>query len=552
MRTVAALQADLEVTPIGTRSRLGDEIRGRTILRRTVEQASLANFIDCVYVLCPAAQIERCASLLAGTNSMVRPYDGKAAPWHTLVQTARKWSLNGWRGGIGGTTTFDEYTDCQLLSALLATEKADAVLSMPPAAPLFDPDLADRMVAHRREAGEEIRLVFTQAPPGLSGLLLDAGLVEELAHKNRPISWAFRYHPDSPQKDLIFQPCCYEAPREVRHASGRLIADTDRAMHAIAAILDRFESPDSTAIGQWLISRRATWVEPLPCEVEIELTTDDPYPDTLLRPRGSRVGKRGPIEPGPLERAMVEVSRYDDALVVLGGFGDPLRHPQFRSILERIRANLEIGQGLYGLALRTSAVDLGDEHIDALVSCGVDVVEVALDAWTPERYARLQSPNDLEAADLEAVLARLDRLGQARNDRPSVRPLVVPHFTKSRDNVHELDDFYDGWLRRLGAATIHGYSHFAGQLEDRSVISMSPPSRIGCRRITSRCMILADGRVTLCDQDFKGLHTVGSIKDQTLEEIWRGKCFTHVRCAHQAIRFDPTILCQTCEDWHRP
>jgi len=44
------------------------------------------------------------------------------------VQTARKWSLDGWRGGIGGTTHFDEFTDARVISGLLRSERADLVL----------------------------------------------------------------------------------------------------------------------------------------------------------------------------------------------------------------------------------------------------------------------------------------------------------------------------------------------------------------------------------------------------------------------------------------
>ena len=38
MKVIAALQVDLETTPIGTRSRLADDIGGTPILRRTVER----------------------------------------------------------------------------------------------------------------------------------------------------------------------------------------------------------------------------------------------------------------------------------------------------------------------------------------------------------------------------------------------------------------------------------------------------------------------------------------------------------------------------------
>ena len=258
------------------------------------------------------------------------------------------------------------------------------------------------------------------------------------------------------------------------------------------------------------------------------------------------------MESALVEQVISEVSRYDDALVVLGGFGDPLRHPRFTTILEAVCQNRGVGRGVYGLAVRTNAVDLTDDLIEALVTCEVDVLNVTLDAWTADLYRRLQSPNDPDAANLETVLARLDRLAEVRQSHTSVRPIVVPEMAKARENVHELDDFHDGWLRRIGAVTISGASHYAGQLEDHRVIRMTPPTRFGCRRIGSRCLVLADGRVAVCDQDFRGQHTVGRIGEESLAEIWQGGAFDHVRRAHQNERYDPMPLCPACEEWYRP
>jgi spiro-SPASM protein len=423
---------------------------------------------------------------------------------------------------------------------------------VPAAAPLIDPSLIDAMIDHHHDTKHESRLTFTQAPPGLTGIVMDAALARELAEKIIPIGWVLSYKPDHPQKDLIFQPCCFEIPAELRHTVGRLTADTDRSMERLAALLAAYDEPDPVTIGRWLDRRELETVESLPREVEIELGTDDPYPQALLLPRGSRVPKRGPVDPAIVERIVKEITRYDDALVILGGFGDPLRHPQFAAILQRIRSIEHSGHSLYGLAVRTNAADLTQAHIEAMVECGVDILEVTLDAWTPERYRRLQSPGDPATADLNDVLRRLDRLTEHRQRRETVKPILLPSLTKARDNVHELDDFHDGWLRRVGAVAIHGFSHYGRRFEDRSVISMAPKPRTACRRLRSRCVVLADGRVTLCDQDIDGQHAVGRIGDRSLEELWRSDSFECVREAHRQGHFDVNPLCAACDEWHRP
>jgi hypothetical protein len=464
----------------------------------------------------------------------------------------RKWSLDGWRGGLGGTTSFDEYTNAAAIAHILASARADAVLSVPPAAPVFDPSLADRMLKHHQETKNDSRLTFTQAPPGVTGVVLDTALVKELARDGIPLGWVFSYKPDAPQRDLAFQPCCFDIPLELRYAAGRLVGDTDRSMERLAACLDSPEPLDATGLGRWLSDWEQRTTERLPHEVELELTTLDPYPNSMLRLRGHRIDQRGPIDPVVVARIVSEITQYDDALLVLGGFGDPRHHPQFREITAAIRAASRTDRPLFGLAVRTAAVDLTDEDIDTLITEAVDVLDVTLDAWTPELYARLQSPQAPAAADLAAVRQRLDRLAQAQQQRQSCAPIIVPEMAKTRDNVHELDDFHDGWLRRTGAVLISGPSHCAGQHEDRSVMNMAPSPRTPCRRIRSRCMVLANGQVTMCDRDANGRHALGHLGDQSLEAIWAGSTFSEVREAHRRGRFDIHALCAACDDWHRP
>lgn len=550
MRIVAALQADLEVTHLGTRSRLADELRGVPVLRRTVERLALVSSLDAVYVLAPTPQRDRCRRILEGTRAKILDHTPGPSPWSSLVRSARKWSLDSWRGGIGGATSFDEYCDCRLLKGLLERVNADAVMVVPAAAALLDPDLTEKMIRHRREAEEEVRLVFTPVPPGLTGILLDADLIRELAGSNLPVGWLFGYQPNAPRKDLIFQPSCMEAPPSLRFVSGRLIADTDRSMRRLADLLAAHPSLAADEIGAWLENEESKATSPTPREVEIELTTDDPFPNAVLHPRGDRVPQRGPLDIGVVQDIATDLIAVDDSLVVLGGFGDPLRHPNFREVLRSLRP--ESTDGVFGLCIRTRAVDLSDEHIEAILDARVDVLNVILDAWSPELFAKLAAPTNPESASLEQVLARIDRLTKQREQRGVSTPLIVPEFTKSRLNVHEMDDFFDGWLRRLGVASIVGHSHRAAQFPDLALLNMAPSPREYCRRIQSRCLVLADGKVIACDQDLRAAHPVGDLRSETLTQVWTAPNCTDLRVAHHSLDLAALPLCTGCNDWHRP
>jgi hypothetical protein len=115
-----------------------------------------------------------------------------------------------------------------------------------------------------------------------------------------------------------------------------------------------------------------------------------------------------------------------------------------------------------------------------------------------------------------------------------------------------MDAFYDHWLRRTGTGVVLGASHFAGQWPDRAVMSMSPPTRFPCARLFHRAMVLADGRVTVCDQDFRGEHAVGSLTANSLGDLWIGDRIREIRQSHVDGGYNGMVLCGRCEEWHRP
>ncbi|MBZ5631128.1 MAG: radical SAM protein [Acidobacteriia bacterium] len=336
------------------------------------------------------------------------------------------------------------------------------------------------------------------------------------------------------------KPCCYRPPAEVIEARGRLLCDTQRGFERVRDLLEAGgEAWDTARIARWLSERERGHVETVPEEIEIELTTEDPLSDgSLLRPRGAEVGARGPVDMAVIRSMAAAIEPYDDVRVVLAGFGEPCCHPQFAEICRILR-----GSSAAAIAVRTSAV-LDDPAIEAaLFDTPVDVVEVTLDAVTRETYRRVHG-----ADRFDEVVARLDRWLDQRTRRRSVLPLVIPSFIKANETLHEMEEFLDRWQRRLGMALITGYSHCAGQRERRAVTSMAPPQRGICRRVFRRAMVLADGRLTTCDEDFAARQVVGAVGEMPFSSLWQAPRFVEIRSHPRPDQ----PLCPACDEWHRP
>lgn len=546
MKVIAALYADFAGSSLGTSSRLDKPIHGVPVLRRTVQRLARANRPTSVHVGCPRRFQSQCAELIEGTGAVLHVMEVAPPPWQNLVQPARTWSLNGWRGGIGGTTHFDEFVDARWLAPLMQQVDADAAVIVHPGAALVDPHLTDRMVEHLKQSEETSRLVFAQSPPGLTGLALGRSIVEELAERQTPIGWVFSFKPDAPTKDLITQPPCLEVPGAVRYASGRLVSDTRRGFERLERVLSKHDDPSAEQASEVLLEEQGRRLDDVPTEIEIELTTDDPFPDRLLHPRGEACGTRGPIPLSMIEAIATELGAYDDSLAVLAGFGDPLRYERLRDCLEVLRPKV------YGLAVRTAGVDLTEAGFQMLVETGVDVLQIVLDAHTAPTHAHVHGKPVTPVSDFDTLTALINRTNEIRESMRSIRPILVPTMTKAAENLEELDAFHDDWLRRVGSVCIDGASTYGSLWTDHRVTSVAPPQRTPCSRIWTRCVALADGQVISCDQDFQGRQPIGDLRRQSLADIWRSMPADRLRQCHTDGSYMSLPICAGCDEWHRP
>jgi spiro-SPASM protein len=547
VKTIAVMDANVKVGPLGMRSRLGDDLCGKPVLHRTIERFQAAKVEADLFLATHADQANAVGDLAGDFDVKVETHDGGIPPWNRLMQIGRKWAIDSWRGGIAGMQAMDERLHPAVLAALAQRESADAVVFIPADAVLLDPYMLREMHSYFEGVMAESRLVFAEAPPGLTAWFFKTDFLAELASAACPAGALMAYNPDKPEMDIVVKPCCYKVPPTVASTSGRLLADTRRGFELCEALIEAGEAKfddgnRATQVCRWLQHRSQHENSPLPRELEIELTTEDQLSGTLLRPRGTALGRSGQIDVELVRRLAIQMSEYDDSIIVLGGFGEPLLHPEFDRIVAACRE-----ADIFGLAVRTNALAMDDAAIDAMMNHKVDVVNVLLDAVSAEGYEAVHGVDGFAQA-----VGRVQRLSALRIERQHVEPIVLPEIVKANETFEAIEAFYDQWIRSDGGAVIRGYSDRAGQLADRQVMRMAPPVRTACRQIGHRATVLADGRMVVCDQDFRGMHAVGHAGESPLSSLWLGSRMEQIRQGHQAGEFGVMPLCSSCGDWHRP
>ncbi|MBK8915737.1 MAG: radical SAM protein [Phycisphaerales bacterium] len=544
MRITGLMFADFDRSALGGPSALTERIGARTVLAHALRRYARVEGLAGRHVVVSPRYAAALQKILHESGEADRFTVVEAElhrPRAALFASARKWGMGSWRGGLLGATYFDEFVTASAVLERIRTIGADGALCLDGAMPVLDPALAGAMVRHMESAPSDTPLVFTQAPPGLAGVVLHREFIEEFTRLDLPVGLRLAYRPEFPLGDPINRSLCLPIDARVARTRARFTGDTHAGRGMLADLFGEIgETADAAQLCSALARGGFHDAAELPTEVEIELTTEDPLPETTLRPRGGRVPQRGPVAESAVLRVAQELGTQDDRLVVLGGHGDPLRHPRFREICRGIRA-----AGVLGLAVVTPLVDLDDADIAAMIEARVDVLSVLLDADSRDTYSRV---HQRDAFDV--VLRSIARVEQARQSHRSPQPLIIPHLTRNAATIGEMESFFDRWIRETGGASIGGFSRYGGTLPPDSLLATTPPIRSACRRLDSRATLLADGVAVACSEDAVGRVSIGNWQNSSLREFWAGADRQNLRSVHAAGTQLP-VTCAGCSEWHR-
>lgn len=461
---------------------------------------------------------------------------------HAARTSARKWSPTAWRGGIGGATIYDEPLALGATTAAAQGCDADAVLIVGPDWPLIDPELCDALIERQRTNPEALRLVFTQAAPGLAGAIASTDLLGELAPKDASLGALLDYNPQVPQGDPIGKDPCVQVDPALRDAGVRFTYDALRWRRLLRAIEAdagaQVDTIDALSTAKLTAAHRASVHDPVPQQVRIEINTDRAATGPIT-PQHHTTVQRSPMQIDLARRIFDQLTIEPDVAVTIGGVGDPLLHPDFAGIVTAAHE-----AGIDGIHVESDLL-VDRSAVESLTELPVDVVSVRLNADSPHTYRALMGTDGFEQ-----VLGHIEwLLNNRRKEDGRGLPWIVPRLAKTMANVAELETFMDRWTHYCGHAVIESPTTACGTLPNLSVLDMAPPRRRPCRQLARRMTITADGRVPLCDQDLQVSTSIADLHHVAADDAWRA--LDAPRASHATGTLDE-LPCAGCTEWHRP
>lgn len=222
--------------------------------------------------------------------------------------------------------------------------------------------------------------------------------------------------------------------------------------------------------------------------------------------------------------------------------GEPLIHPDGYEMIEYAVRN----SGVY-VTLTTNGTIMNEKRTQKLLASGINMIDISIDAFSPEVYARIRVNGDLNVT--RENVRRL--IGWRREGKAAAK--VVVSFVEQPQNRHEVEDFKSYWTDQGADQVVVRRLHSAaGAVIDIAKIMRSDQAKSArrpCLYPWERVVLNPRGFLAFCPADWTHGSTLVDFRGTTIRDTWTGPLYQALRQAHLTNRFEKHGFCGQCPDW---
>lgn len=251
------------------------------------------------------------------------------------------------------------------------------------------------------------------------------------------------------------------------------------------------------------------------------------------------------LEP-ELNRKMVdEVRQHGQGLTEYIRYtseGEPLIHPEGYEMIEYAIRN----SGVY-VTLTTNGTIMNEKRTRRLLDSGVHMIDISIDAFKPETYAKIRVNGDLEVTRSN-VLRLLSWIREG-----GLKTKVVVSFVEHPHNAAEAADFERYW-KEQGAdyvviRRLHSAAGAVVRVADLMRKEQADEKRRPCVYPWERIVLNPRGFLSFCPADWTHGSSIVDYRTTTIREVWQGEFYRALRLAHLDNDFSRHAFCGQCPDW---
>jgi pyruvate-formate lyase-activating enzyme len=199
------------------------------------------------------------------------------------------------------------------------------------------------------------------------------------------------------------------------------------------------------------------------------------------------------------------------------------------------------------VTLTTNGTLLDADRINRLIETGVHLVDISLDAFRPETYARIRVGGDLEITR-ENVRRLIER---ARVSSAATK--VVVSFIEQPENAEEIPEFERFWrvegAHQVVVRRLHTNACSTTRLVPLLAQCRHAEKRRPCLYPWERILLIPSGHLAFCPGDWVDGSLLTDYATTTIRETWQSDAYRRLREAHLTNIFSVHKFCAQCPDW---
>lgn len=222
--------------------------------------------------------------------------------------------------------------------------------------------------------------------------------------------------------------------------------------------------------------------------------------------------------------------------------GEPLVHPEGYNMIESAVKY----SGVY-VTLTTNGKIMNEKRTQCLLEAGVHMIDISIDAFTPETYAKIRVKGNLDVTR-ENVLRLIRWIRESKSSSK-----VVVSFVEQPQNTAEAADFERYWKDQgVNSVVIRRLHTCSGAVKDLTAIrhrDLSATKRRPCLYPWERIVINARGDLAFCPSDWVHGSYIADYRKTSIHAEWQGGFYKALREAHLKNNYANHAFCGNCPDW---
>lgn len=218
--------------------------------------------------------------------------------------------------------------------------------------------------------------------------------------------------------------------------------------------------------------------------------------------------------------------------------GESMLHPRIYDMIKYANKN-----GIY-TRLFTNATQLDEKNAKRIIDSGLDFISFSFDGYMKEDYEKIRVGSDFDKTI--ANITNFLKLKESKRSKPYVMFESI-EFSKENKELKKKREKFENYFKNLplNKFAVRRPHNWGGDYDIK--INKNPKNFLPCTFLWYALVILYDGSVLPCPQDFFGKLRLGNINDESIKQIWNNDKVVPLRKAMVTRNYQKLVPCSRCD-----